>query len=241
MPRMRIGAGLMAALIDPRPARELDSRQTWTAASSTRIRRPPNASSQFGRCRCQPSPPAARRAIIIGGSMSGLFSAAFLRQIGWDCDVYERSPVRTASAAAPASPRIRNCWRRWRRAAPARAISASRWPERIAHRPAGPHHRRAAAAANPDLVGSPAAAAARDHRPRALSSRLGVRARRAERQRRARSFQRRPRRGTPISWSAATASARPCAARSRRNCSRSMPAITSGAARRTRPISRRGR
>jgi 2-polyprenyl-6-methoxyphenol hydroxylase-like FAD-dependent oxidoreductase len=25
--------------------------------------------------------------------MSGLFSAAFLRQIGWDVDVYERSTV----------------------------------------------------------------------------------------------------------------------------------------------------
>ena len=34
-----------------------------------------------------------RRAIVIGGSMSGLFSAAFLRQVGWDCDVYERSGV----------------------------------------------------------------------------------------------------------------------------------------------------
>src|SRR5262245_64252386 len=34
-----------------------------------------------------------RRAIIIGGSMSGLFSAAFLRQVGWQADVYERSPV----------------------------------------------------------------------------------------------------------------------------------------------------
>jgi 2-polyprenyl-6-methoxyphenol hydroxylase-like FAD-dependent oxidoreductase len=34
---------------------------------------------------------ANRRAVIIGGSMSGLFSAAFLRQIGWDVDVYERS------------------------------------------------------------------------------------------------------------------------------------------------------
>jgi 2-polyprenyl-6-methoxyphenol hydroxylase-like FAD-dependent oxidoreductase len=34
-----------------------------------------------------------RRAIIVGGSMSGLFSAAFLRQIGWDVDVYERSRV----------------------------------------------------------------------------------------------------------------------------------------------------
>jgi 2-polyprenyl-6-methoxyphenol hydroxylase-like FAD-dependent oxidoreductase len=36
---------------------------------------------------------ANRRAVIIGGSMSGLFSAAFLRQIGWDVDVYERSSV----------------------------------------------------------------------------------------------------------------------------------------------------
>jgi 2-polyprenyl-6-methoxyphenol hydroxylase-like FAD-dependent oxidoreductase len=35
----------------------------------------------------------ARRAVIVGGSMSGLFTAAFLRQIGWDIDVYERSPV----------------------------------------------------------------------------------------------------------------------------------------------------
>src|SRR4026209_2239711 len=34
-----------------------------------------------------------RRAIVIGGSMSGLFTAAFLRQVGWDADVYERSGV----------------------------------------------------------------------------------------------------------------------------------------------------
>jgi 2-polyprenyl-6-methoxyphenol hydroxylase-like FAD-dependent oxidoreductase len=36
---------------------------------------------------------ANRRAVIIGGSMSGLFSAALLSQIGWDVDVYERSSV----------------------------------------------------------------------------------------------------------------------------------------------------
>src|SRR4029079_5860993 len=29
----------------------------------------------------------------IGGSMSGLFAAAFLRQLGWIADVFERSPV----------------------------------------------------------------------------------------------------------------------------------------------------
>jgi len=32
--------------------------------------------------------------------MSGLFSAAFLRQIGWDVDVYERSPVELVGRGA---------------------------------------------------------------------------------------------------------------------------------------------
>ena len=32
-----------------------------------------------------------RRAIIIGGSMGGLFAAAFLQRIGWEVDVYERT------------------------------------------------------------------------------------------------------------------------------------------------------
>jgi 2-polyprenyl-6-methoxyphenol hydroxylase-like FAD-dependent oxidoreductase len=41
-----------------------------------------------------------RRAIIVGGSMSGLFTAAFLRQIGWDTDVYERSTVELAGRGA---------------------------------------------------------------------------------------------------------------------------------------------
>src|SRR5262249_58719289 len=42
----------------------------------------------------------SRRAVIIGGSMSGLFSAAFLRQIGWDVDVYERSKVELVGRGA---------------------------------------------------------------------------------------------------------------------------------------------
>jgi len=40
------------------------------------------------------------RAVIIGGSMSGLFSAAFLSQIGWEVDVYERSPVELVGRGA---------------------------------------------------------------------------------------------------------------------------------------------
>jgi 2-polyprenyl-6-methoxyphenol hydroxylase-like FAD-dependent oxidoreductase len=39
------------------------------------------------------APRRSQRAVIIGGSMSGLFAAAYLRQIGWDADVYERSSV----------------------------------------------------------------------------------------------------------------------------------------------------
>jgi 2-polyprenyl-6-methoxyphenol hydroxylase-like FAD-dependent oxidoreductase len=34
-----------------------------------------------------------KRAIIVGGSISGLFAACFLRQHGWQADVYERSDV----------------------------------------------------------------------------------------------------------------------------------------------------
>jgi 2-polyprenyl-6-methoxyphenol hydroxylase-like FAD-dependent oxidoreductase len=44
--------------------------------------------------------PRSRRAVIIGGSMSGLFTAAFLRQVGWDVDVYERSPVELVGRGA---------------------------------------------------------------------------------------------------------------------------------------------
>ena len=42
----------------------------------------------------------SRRAVIIGGSMSGLFAAAFLRRIGWDIDVFERSPVELVGRGA---------------------------------------------------------------------------------------------------------------------------------------------
>jgi 2-polyprenyl-6-methoxyphenol hydroxylase-like FAD-dependent oxidoreductase len=33
-----------------------------------------------------------RRAIVIGGSLGGLFAGTLLRHIGWDVDIYERSP-----------------------------------------------------------------------------------------------------------------------------------------------------
>jgi 2-polyprenyl-6-methoxyphenol hydroxylase-like FAD-dependent oxidoreductase len=36
---------------------------------------------------------SSRRAIVIGGSMSGLFAASLLRKAGWQTDVYERSDV----------------------------------------------------------------------------------------------------------------------------------------------------
>jgi 2-polyprenyl-6-methoxyphenol hydroxylase-like FAD-dependent oxidoreductase len=42
----------------------------------------------------------AARAVIIGGSMSGLFAKAFLRQVGWEVDVYERSRVELVGRGA---------------------------------------------------------------------------------------------------------------------------------------------
>jgi 2-polyprenyl-6-methoxyphenol hydroxylase-like FAD-dependent oxidoreductase len=41
-----------------------------------------------------------RRAVIIGGSISGLFAAAFLRRIGWNVDVFERSPIELVGRGA---------------------------------------------------------------------------------------------------------------------------------------------
>ncbi len=35
--------------------------------------------------------PTGNRAIIIGGSLGGLFAGIMLRSIGWDVDIYERS------------------------------------------------------------------------------------------------------------------------------------------------------
>ena len=43
---------------------------------------------------------SARRAVVIGGSMSGLFCAAYLRQIGWHVDVFERSSVELVGRGA---------------------------------------------------------------------------------------------------------------------------------------------
>lgn len=36
--------------------------------------------------------PKAPKAIVIGGSLGGLFTGSILRQIGWEVDIYERSP-----------------------------------------------------------------------------------------------------------------------------------------------------
>ena len=40
-----------------------------------------------------PPQPGKRRAIVIGGSIAGLFVGAFLRRIGWQVDIYERSSI----------------------------------------------------------------------------------------------------------------------------------------------------
>src|SRR5262245_46899992 len=70
---------------------------SWRRAAGTIHACRPTSSSLLPR----PSPmPGKRRAAIIGGSMSGLFAAAFLRQIGWDVNVFERSPVELVGRGA---------------------------------------------------------------------------------------------------------------------------------------------
>ncbi len=125
--------------------------------------------------------------------MSGLFTAAFLRQIGWDVDVYERSRVELVGRGAGITghPELLDALtasgagteRARRRGAQARRA-----------RPRRPHHRRTSAAADPHLLGPAATPAARHHRSGALPSRPQFRARRAGRARRARTIRRRRRR-----------------------------------------------
>src|SRR6185312_907994 len=64
------------------------------AGRAARIRAP------FAPASARRNLPRQRRAIVIGGSMSGLFAAAFLRQIGWIADVFERSPVELVGRGA---------------------------------------------------------------------------------------------------------------------------------------------
>ena len=33
-----------------------------------------------------------RRALIVGGSLGGLFAGSLLSRVGWDVDIFERSP-----------------------------------------------------------------------------------------------------------------------------------------------------
>ena len=51
----------------------------------------------------------ARRALVIGGSMSGLFSALYLRRRGWHVDVFERStaPLTGRGAGIMTHPELR--------------------------------------------------------------------------------------------------------------------------------------
>ena len=47
-----------------------------------------------------PSSATKRRALVIGGSMAGLFAASLLRRAGWDIDLFERSSVELSGRGA---------------------------------------------------------------------------------------------------------------------------------------------
>jgi 2-polyprenyl-6-methoxyphenol hydroxylase-like FAD-dependent oxidoreductase len=54
-----------------------------------------------------------RRAIVIGGSIAGLFAAAFLRRAGRQVDIYERSSVELIGRGVGIfASHLENCLRR---------------------------------------------------------------------------------------------------------------------------------
>ncbi|MET0651715.1 MAG: hypothetical protein ABWY63_04290, partial [Hyphomicrobiaceae bacterium] len=55
------------------------------------LRRPAAAQLDAGMSSAGRTP--TRRAIVIGGSMSGLFCGLYLRRAGWTVDIFERSAV----------------------------------------------------------------------------------------------------------------------------------------------------
>ena len=157
------------------------------------------------------SPAAARRrAIVIGGSMSGLFAGLLLRQRGCEVDVYERVESELAG------PR-----RRHRRAAGGgadlRALGLDTDRARRRHDDAqnprlrGPPGLRDRMPADAHRLGAASTACCAMRFPAAHYHR-GVGLARFEQDGAVgdRAFQRRPQRARPTCWSAPTASARPC-------------------------------
>src|SRR5262249_19535149 len=69
--------------------------------------------------------PPKRRAIVIGGSIGGLFGGAFLRRIGWQVDIYEPHQSTSSGAGSVLLLPIWNCLRVWTNAVLAPAILAS--------------------------------------------------------------------------------------------------------------------
>ncbi len=52
------------------------------------------------------------KAIVVGGSLGGLFAANMLERNGWDVEIFERTPEALTGRGAASSP-IRNCSTPW--------------------------------------------------------------------------------------------------------------------------------
>jgi 2-polyprenyl-6-methoxyphenol hydroxylase-like FAD-dependent oxidoreductase len=71
----------------------------------------------------QPRP--KRRAIVVGGSIAGLFTAAFLRRIGWQVEVYERSSIELIGRGVGIFATHLELFERWTNAVPVPSTLAS--------------------------------------------------------------------------------------------------------------------
>ena len=98
------------ALGYPASSSATNAARRWLPASAT-------------YCRCGDEP-QARRALIVGGSMSGLFAALYLRRRGWDVDVLERSPVPPDRARGRHHDASRDAPRRWPSSASMPAVTS---------------------------------------------------------------------------------------------------------------------
>src|SRR5262245_32146834 len=128
------------------------------------------------------------RAIVIGGSIAGLFVGAFLRRIGWQVDIYERSSIELICRGVGIFATHLELLEALDKCGAGTVDIGVIVYKRITFRPQRQGDRRKATASDRHVLGPVAAGAIKGDRATTLSFRTCVRARRARWQRRSRLF-----------------------------------------------------
>ena len=112
-----------------------------------------------------------KRALIIGGSVGGLFAANLLRDVGWDATVFERNPEELAGRGAGIATHPQLARRDAAARHPVRRFDGDQRRQGRVHRPRRQGLRRARHRAGDELVGPHLPLAARPRASRELSPR----------------------------------------------------------------------